>query len=69
MEIDSSTAKNVHFLKVSKDEIKLNRSHNYYTQVVSQMALTDADECFFVVWTSKPLLVEKIKFDLNHCRV
>ena len=66
MEINSSTAKKCPFLKVTKDEIKLNRSHKYYTQVVSQMALTEADECFFVVWTSKLLLVEIIKFDLNH---
>ena len=31
MEINSSTAKKCPFLKVTKDEIKLNRSHKYYT--------------------------------------
>ena len=38
--------------------IQLKRSHKYYTQVISQIALAKAQLCDFVVLTSKDLIVE-----------
>ena len=41
--------------------IQLKRSHKYNTQVISQVALAEAQLCYFVVWTSKDLIVELIE--------
>ena len=41
--------------------MQLKRSHKYYTQVISQIALAKVQLCYFVVWTSKDLIVELIE--------
>ena len=65
MEISEISIQKCAFLKLDeKRTVALNRSHKCYTQLVSQIALTGANHCFFVVWTQKDLFVEKIKFIL-----
>ena len=45
------------FLELNEmGNIQVKRSHKYYTQVISQIALAKA--YYFVVWTSKDLIVE-----------
>ena len=41
--------------------IQLKRSHNYYTYVIGQIALPEAQLCYFVVWTSKDLIFELVE--------
>ena len=41
--------------------IQLKRIHKYYTQVISQIVLAKAQLCYFVVWTSKGLIVKLIE--------
>ena len=43
--------------------LKLKKSHNYYCQVVGQMATTGRTWCDFVVYTEKGLSVERIHYD------
>ena len=57
---------NCSFLVVSDGQVMLKRTHKYYTQIISQMALTNTNQAYFVVWTQKDLLVEEIKFDPEH---
>ena len=54
------------FLSTKNGSVYLLESHNYYTQVISQMGVTDIKECYFVVWTTKDLLVLKISFNKKH---
>ena len=50
------------FLELSEiGNIQLERSHKYNTQVISQVAFAKAQLCYFVVWTSKDLIVELIE--------
>lgn len=41
----------------------LKRSHRYYTQIQMQMHITKVHICDFVVWTTKGIYVEPIKYD------
>ena len=60
IEINELSAQNCPFLVLDeKKAVSLKRTHKYYTQVVSQMALTGASQCYFVVWTQKDLVIEK----------
>ena len=38
----------------------------YYTQIITQMALTGSTRGYFVVWTQNDFLVELIDFDKEH---
>ena len=50
------------FLELNEmGNIQLKRSHKYYTQVISQIVLAKAQLCYFVVWTSKGLIVKLIE--------
>ena len=42
------------------------RGHVYYDQVQGLMGLTGAQWCDVIVYTSKGLSVERIKFDQDH---
>ena len=55
------------FLHKEDELIRLKESHKYYTQVQSQMAVTNTKACFFVVWcpNGKPH-IEKIQFNTKH---
>ena len=57
----------VAFLDVINGKIQLKRSHKYYTQIQSQMAITGSSQCFFVVWS--PIgapFIERVSFDEKH---
>ena len=43
--------------------IHLKENHNYYYQIMGQLAITKCRYCFFIVYTTKELLVQKIEFD------
>ena len=45
--------------------IQLKRSHNYYSQVQGQMAITGRPWCHFVLYTKNELSIETILFDEN----
>ena len=64
-ELTPEVASKVDFLTVDP-KICLKKSHKYYTQLNSQMALTGAKHGYFVVWTPADTLIEKIDFDLAH---
>ena len=48
--------------KVNDNECRLERDHEYYTQVQGQMGVTGAQWCDFIAYTSKGLYVERILF-------
>ena len=45
---------------------RIKRSHKYYTQIISQMAVTGRKFGLFVVWTEQDMMIEEIKFDDAH---
>ena len=52
------------FLENVDGVISLQRTHSYYHQVISQMALTQSHNSYFDVWTKKRKpLIEKIQFN------
>ena len=51
------------FFTIKNDQISLNKNHKYYTQINSQMAITNCKSAYFIVWTLKDLYVEVVKFD------
>ena len=51
------------FLTLEKGLVSLSRKHNYYYQIQGQLAVAKSTECFFVIYTSVDLFVEKIRFD------
>ena len=50
-------------LLITESCIQLQRSHNYYFQVLGQLAVTGANYCHFLVWTLQDRHLEKIPFD------
>jgi hypothetical protein len=53
------------FLECVNNNIQLKRSHKYYYQITAQMAVTGIFKTFFVVWTTRGIFVELIKYDLE----
>ena len=52
------------FLEKVDGKIQLQRSHQYYTQITGQMAITGHNQTYFVVYTTKgPPFIELITFD------
>ena len=51
------------FLEVVNDRIQLRRRHKYYAQITGQMAITGYNRTYFVVFTTKDIVVEYIEFD------
>jgi hypothetical protein len=37
--------------------------HNYYCQVIGQLAILELDWCDFVIWTKKGMAVKRILFN------
>ena len=63
----SESVSDCEFLKVSPEgNVFLSLSHRYYTQVISQMAISEIKKWYFVVWTPKDLFVQDILFDTKH---
>ena len=54
------------FLAVLDNKIMLKKSHKYYTQIISQIMLSDSLQGFFVVWTNKDIFVETIEMYKVH---
>ena len=46
--------------------MKLKTSHRYYSQVTMLIAIAQARQTYFVLWTTKHLLIEKIEFSAEH---
>ena len=46
-------------------KVQLKRTHNYYYQVTGQLALTGAQFCDFIVWTTVEIHIERIFLDDN----
>ena len=58
--------KECNFLTKSSGNITINKGHKYYTQIVSQMAITKTHQAVFRLRTPHDLLVEYIPFDRDH---
>ncbi len=43
----------------------LKKNHDYYYQVIGQLAVTGAEFCDFVVWTLKDVHKERVYFNKN----
>ena len=54
------------FLEMRDGSVKLKTSHKFYSHVTMLMAITQAKKTYFVVWTTKDLLIEKIEFSADH---
>ena len=44
----------------------MNNNHKYYTQLISQINVTNSAFAYFVVWTTKETLVLKVSQDSEH---
>lgn len=52
------------YLKKDHDgEFRLDREHEYFFQVQTQMGVTQIESCLFVVWTTQDVHIEQILFD------
>ena len=49
--------------EVIDNEIQLKKNHNYYYQIQGAMAIAKVDWCDFIVWTTKDMYIERVKFD------
>lgn len=54
------------FLAMEENTIVLKKSHKYYTQINSQIALSHSTCGYFVVWTTEDILIQQIEFDEMH---
>ena len=41
------------FLSTDNGEVTMNKGHKYYTQVTSQIQLSQSSQGYFIVWTTK----------------
>ena len=59
-----SPGKSFPFLEKDENEkFRLKRNHNYYYQILGQLAISKRIRCFFVVYTFVDCFVEEIVFD------
>ena len=52
-------------LDAESQTVSLKHSHHYYYQVQGSMAITGAQWCDFIVWTSKDCTIERIPFNIK----
>ena len=52
--------------KTPSGNITINRAQKYYTQIVSQMGITNAKQAVFIVWIPQDLFVEYIPFNKDY---
>jgi len=55
--------KKIDYCKIEDNALTLKRNHNYFYQVQGQLHITRRNYCYFVVWSPKGLLYEKIEKD------
>ena len=63
------------FLSTDNGEVTINKGHKYYTQVISQIQLSQSNQGYFIVWTTKDSFIqivgkneaywEKVSINLN----
>ena len=46
------------FLSTDNGEVTINKGHKYYTQVISQIQLSQSNQGYFIVWTTKDSFVQ-----------
>ena len=51
------------YLKKENDEVKLSRTHRYYSQCLVQMAVTELKHFYFMVWTPHGYIIDHLDFD------
>ena len=60
-------SKNPPFLySETSSKILVNKSHTYYDQIQTQLALTTQSWCDFTFYTSKGLIIHRVQFDEAH---
>ena len=52
---------NVFFLSTDNGEAAIDKGHKYYTQVISQIELSQANQGYFIVWTTKDSFVQIVQ--------
>ena len=60
---------NFQFLEERDGETKLKKNHNYYYQIIGQMAIARSKLCFFIVYTHKDFFIEEIEYDSDFFEV
>lgn len=58
--VEKACTKTNFYCTMNNDILHLKRNHVYYYQVQGTMAITNATECDFIVWTPKSMKVEKM---------
>ena len=63
------------FLSTNNGEATINKGHKYYKQVISQIQLSQSNQGYFIVWTTKDSFIqivgkneaywEKVSINLN----
>ena len=53
-------------LVFSDGKVQLNKRHSYYDHIQMQLALTTQTWCDFVFYTSKGLVIDRIRFDKDY---
>ncbi|KAB0805159.1 hypothetical protein PPYR_02129 [Photinus pyralis] len=60
---DAIKNKIITYATIEPGQLKLKGSHNYMYQIQGQLAITNRKCCYFIVWTKKDMMFEKIKKD------
>jgi len=55
----------IFFLKDNDSTLELDTSHAYYYQVQFQLGISEVEKCYFVVWSSESMHVEKIAANMS----
>ena len=53
-------------MQAGKKALQLKRSHQYYSQIQGQLAITQRLWCDFIIYTTKGISVERINFDSDY---
>ena len=46
------------FLSTNNGEATINKGHKYYKQVISQIQLSQSNQGYFIVWTTKDSFIQ-----------
>ena len=46
------------FLSTDNGEVTINKEHKFYTQVISQIQISQSNQGYFIVWTTKDSFIE-----------